>query len=91
MLLAIFVLATGVQGLELFSGASWLSSMFNGVALIVAVALSLRKRRSRARGRGNRRQPPRGVGEAPETTGKVEGQEKISEGRTSSISAPGGA
>jgi ribose transport system permease protein len=42
-LLAIFVLATGVYGLELVSGAPWLSDMFNGVALIVAVALSINR------------------------------------------------
>jgi ribose transport system permease protein len=42
-LLAIYVLATGVQGLQLVSGASWLSDMFNGVALIVAVALSIKR------------------------------------------------
>jgi ribose transport system permease protein len=40
-LLAIYVLATGVQGLELVSGAAWLSDMFNGVALILAVAMSV--------------------------------------------------
>ena len=42
-LLAIFVLATGVEGLELVSGAAWLSDMFNGVALIIAVALSINR------------------------------------------------
>jgi ribose transport system permease protein len=42
-LLAIFVLATGVYGLELVSGAAWLSDMFNGVALIIAVALSINR------------------------------------------------
>lgn len=42
-LLAIYVLATGVQGLQLVSGASWLSDMFNGVALIIAVALSIKR------------------------------------------------
>ncbi len=42
-LLAIYVLAIGVQGLQLVSGASWLSDMFNGVALIVAVALSIKR------------------------------------------------
>ena len=42
-LLAIYVLATGVQGLQLVSGASWLNDMFNGVALIVAVALSIQR------------------------------------------------
>jgi ribose transport system permease protein len=40
-LLAIYVLATGVQGLQLVSGAVWLSDMFNGVALILAVAMSV--------------------------------------------------
>jgi ribose transport system permease protein len=42
-LLAIYVLAVGVQGLQLVSGASWLSDMFNGVALIIAVALSIQR------------------------------------------------
>jgi ribose transport system permease protein len=42
-LLAIYVLATGVQGLQFVSGASWLSEMFNGVALIIAVALSIKR------------------------------------------------
>ena len=42
-LLAIFVLATGVQGLQLVSGVQWLADMFNGVALIAAVALAARR------------------------------------------------
>jgi ribose transport system permease protein len=42
-LLAIYVLAIGVQGLQLVSGASWLSDMFNGCALIIAVALSIQR------------------------------------------------
>jgi ribose transport system permease protein len=40
-LIAIFVLAIGVQGLELLSGATWLSPLFNGIALIAAVALAV--------------------------------------------------
>ena len=40
-LIAIYVLATGVEGLQLISGQEWLSDMFNGVALIVAVALAV--------------------------------------------------
>jgi ribose transport system permease protein len=35
------VLAIGVEGLQLLSGATWLSAMFNGVALIAAVALAV--------------------------------------------------
>lgn len=40
-LLAVYVLATGVQGLQLVTGAQWLNDMFNGVALIVAVAFAI--------------------------------------------------
>lgn len=39
-IIAIYVLATGVQGLQLVSGQQWLGDMFNGVALILAVALA---------------------------------------------------
>jgi ribose transport system permease protein len=39
-MLAIFVLATGVEGLQLVSGAQWIGDLFNGIALIVAVALA---------------------------------------------------
>ncbi len=44
-LIAIYVLATGVQGLQLVSGQQWLSDMFNGVALIVAVGLAVGRQR----------------------------------------------
>jgi ribose transport system permease protein len=61
-LLAIYVLATGVQGLQLVSGASWLSDMFNGVALIIAVALSIQRSPShhwaRIKGAFRRGAPP---------------------------------
>jgi ribose transport system permease protein len=40
-LIAIFVLAIGVEGLQLLSSATWLSDMFNGVALVAAVALAV--------------------------------------------------
>lgn len=57
-LLAIFTLALGVQGFQLAttSGEYWISSMFNGVALLAAVIFSKRQhsaRRSRATGRGS--------------------------------------
>jgi ribose transport system permease protein len=87
-LLAIYVLATGVQGLQLVSGASWLSDMFNGVALIIAVALSIQrspsrhwariKARFRRGGAGGTGEPPGfdDVGE-PESAGAV-AQEAVS-------------
>jgi ribose transport system permease protein len=40
-LLAIFLLATGVKGLQLAGAASWVTDLFNGLALIVAVGLSV--------------------------------------------------
>jgi ribose transport system permease protein len=68
-LLAIYVLATGVQGLQLVSGASWLSDMFNGVALILAVALSIKRSPSalgqRVRSRLRRGGPATPIGAEP--------------------------
>jgi ribose transport system permease protein len=39
-MLAVYVLATGVQGLQFVTGVQWLNDMFNGVALISAVAFA---------------------------------------------------
>ena len=39
-LLAIFVLATGVLGLQLITSVQWLNDMFNGVALVGAVGFA---------------------------------------------------
>ena len=44
--LAIFVLATGVKGLQLVTDVVWLDQMFSGVALIAAVAFALGRQRS---------------------------------------------
>jgi ribose transport system permease protein len=54
-LLAIFVIATGVQGLQLVSGVQWVAALFNGIALIAAVALAAGRERRNFRGRGSRR------------------------------------
>jgi ribose transport system permease protein len=73
-LLAIYVLATGVQGLELVSGAAWLSEMFNGVALIIAVALSVNRGRPKTR---RSRAPTGGTGEgAPDSGSAPDAAEK---------------
>jgi ribose transport system permease protein len=58
-LIALYLLAVGVKGLQLrFSSLPWIGALFEGIALIVAVALaghaSLRRR-----GRPRRRTPPR--------------------------------
>ena len=56
-ILAVFVLATGVKGFQLVTGAVWIPDMFNGVALITAVGFgvwqqkrTLEARRKRAAG-----------------------------------------
>jgi ribose transport system permease protein len=48
--IAVFVLATGVTGLEFVTSVQWLSDMFNGVALILAVAFAV-WRQGRSEGR----------------------------------------
>jgi ribose transport system permease protein len=44
--LAIFVLATGVKGLQLLTDVQWLDQMFSGVALVAAVAIAGGRQRS---------------------------------------------
>lgn len=44
--LSIFVLATGVKGLQLATNAQWLDPMFSGGALIAAVAVALGRQRA---------------------------------------------
>ena len=51
--LAVYVLAIGVKGLQLHTGAQWLNDMFNGVALIIAVGFAVWRQR---RGGGSRRE-----------------------------------
>lgn len=42
-LIAVYVLATGVKGLQLIGSPFWVNDLFNGVALIVAVAFAVRR------------------------------------------------
>lgn len=58
-MIAIYVLATGVQGFAFVTRVQWLSDMFNGVALVVAVAFAIWRQnvagiRQRAVGAENR-------------------------------------
>jgi ribose transport system permease protein len=50
-LIAVYVLATGVRGLQFVTGVQWLNDMFNGVALVTAVAFAVWRQRSKAAGR----------------------------------------
>jgi ribose transport system permease protein len=63
-LIAIFVLAIGVTGLQLVTSVSWITDMFDGVALIVAVALSVTQQRRKTTGTiGKRTRKDAGDGE----------------------------
>ena len=69
-LLAVYVLATGVKGLQLVTGVQWLNDMFNGVALLAAVSFAVwrqgRTLRSRRRRTWLSRRPANeDVGAAP--------------------------
>lgn len=59
-LIAIYVLAIGVQGMEFVTSQQWLGDMFNGIALIGAVAFAVwrQQRRPRARRKGVPPGPP---------------------------------
>ena len=49
-LIAIFLLATGVKGLQLAGAPSYINDLFNGAALIIAVALAARAYASQRKG-----------------------------------------
>lgn len=53
--LAIYVLATGVKGLQLLTDVQWLDPMFSGVALVAAVAIANGRQRSGEERRRRRR------------------------------------
>ena len=73
--IAIYVLATGVQGFEYVTSVQWLSDMFNGVALVIAVTFAVwRQQRSSVRPAAGLRKgarPPRG--DADDTGDSVSG------------------
>lgn len=52
--LAIFLLATGVKGLQLVGGQQWITDAFNGVALIAAVSIAVVAARRAAVGKNRR-------------------------------------
>lgn len=87
-LLAIFSLATGVQGLQLVSGAAWLNDMFNGVAVIIAVAIAARRGAwSWPRRRRASRLPPADPGLAETFPADVDGVREASYDEPSAITA----
>jgi ribose transport system permease protein len=47
-IIALYLLATGVQGLQLAGGQAWITDLFNGVALLVAVGVAILGEKRRA-------------------------------------------
>ncbi|MDX6653903.1 MAG: ribose transport system permease protein [Solirubrobacterales bacterium] len=71
-LIAVYVLATGVKGLQLIGAPFWVNDLFNGVALIIAVAFAVR--RAEGAGRSLRERLRRGDGaQGSEQSAVVEG------------------
>jgi len=68
-LIAVYVLAIGVKGIQLVSTVQWANDMFNGVALIVAVAFAVwrQQRKGRADASTADRQPARPDDPQPES------------------------
>jgi ribose transport system permease protein len=48
-MIAVYVLAAGIQGLQYVTGVQWLGDMFNGIALVVAVGFASLSPRVRAK------------------------------------------
>ncbi len=64
-MVALYVLAIGVKGLELAGGQYWVSELFNGAALLIAVAIAVSaqdRRRWLAARLHRRRRPPASLG-----------------------------
>lgn len=71
-LIALYVLATGIKGLQLVTGVQWLADMFNGSAVIIAVAFAVwRQSRTPAR----RRETPSEHASMVATTTPPEGRQ----------------
>jgi ribose transport system permease protein len=72
LFIAVFVLATGVQGLQFVTGVQWLSDMFNGIALLAAVGFAASRQGLRPRRRkrevtpGSGQEPARGDPPSPQ-------------------------
>lgn len=75
---AVYILATGIQGLQFVTSAQWLANLFNGVVLIVAVAFAM-WRESVA---GARRAQAKAEQLRVETSDHPDEQAVVSDGRT---------
>ena len=73
---ALYVLAIGVKGLQLVGGQYWVSSLFNGLALILAVGVAVAAQNGEGRiGRRLRRRKPTAASGSPPTALEPEERE----------------
>lgn len=68
--LAVYVLATGVKGLQLVTGKQWLNDLFNGSALIVAVAFAVWRQRSANRATAREKEAATAQSVVPENSAR---------------------
>ncbi len=69
--LAVYVLAIGVAGLQFVTSVQWLSDMFNGAALLLAVSFAVWRQRQGARAQRRRSARAARAGDPAETDGPV--------------------
>jgi ribose transport system permease protein len=82
--LAVYVLATGVQGFQYVTGAQWLSDMFNGIALLAAVSFAVWRQKPKVR-----RRPPQMSGAPASANPSEQGEFATPRGRESKVVAVG--
>lgn len=73
-LIAIYLLATGIKGLQLAGAPPWIPDMFNGIALLVAVAVAMHQRSATGSG-GLRQRYGRSGGRQPKESTSKERQD----------------
>lgn len=77
-IIAVYVLATGVYGIQLQTSVQWLNNMFNGLALIFAVSFAVwRQRINAARGTGHDEVAPLAVDDSDDPGAHVSTTNKV--------------
>jgi ribose transport system permease protein len=85
-MIAIYVLATGVQGFQYVTTVQWLSDMFYGVGLIAAVSFAVWRQRAaaqRSRPTAEQRTPEAGGGDGADQSLRLTGESMAGESVTS--------
>lgn len=76
-IVALFVLATGVKGLQLVGGQLWVSYLFNGAALILAVGVAISVQNKRSTKSSRRRFRSRRAAEHMDLAERASGEPQV--------------